>query len=186
MEGRLIGRAAAAAVTIAVAACSPLKMDIQAGARPGTDFGRYTTYAWKTAGVPPPEWPAKDDRAALDWQIRPLIDRQMAARGYQLVGNDGADLLVGYHVDTRERDMEDSFSSYAEYRAEGGTQDPGTAWVQGYEEGTLVIELTDAQSGQLAWYGSASAVVNPRLRDKRMPVAVEQIFARFPRRRAVP
>ena len=107
-------------------------------------------------------------------------DRQMAARGYQLVGNDGADLLVAYRVDTREREMEDSFSDYAQYRRAGGTEDPGTAWVQGYEEGTLVIEVSDARARELVWFGSATAVVNPKLREKRMPIAVERIFERFP------
>lgn len=180
MEGVSIARANALVAAMGLVACAPLKMQIQAGARPGTDFGRYATYAWKTSGTAAPEWPAKEDRAALDWQIRPLIDRQMAARGYRLVGNDGADLLIGHHVDTRERTTEDTFGDYARYRAEGGTEDPSTAWVQGYEEGTLVIELSDGRSRQLVWYGSATAVVNPKLREKRMPVAVEQIFERFP------
>jgi hypothetical protein len=175
----------ALAMTVALGACaSQLSMQIQAGQRPATDFSRYADYAWKTAGAGAPQWPAKDDRAALDWQIRGLIDQQMARRGYEIVGNDGADLLIDYRIDTREVDMNDSFSDYAQYRAAGGQAGPGEAWVQGYEQGTLYIEVSDGKSRQLVWYGSASAVVNPKLREKRMPVAIQRIFERFPGRAA--
>ena len=166
------------------ACASQMKMHIQANQRPGTNFARYETYAWKNPPVAAPTWPAKNDRAALDWQLRSLVDQQMSRRGYQLVGNDGADLLVDYRVETREVDMNDSFSDYAQYRAAGGTESPGTAWVQGYEQGTLFIEISDAKARQLIWYGSASAVVNPKLRQERMPRAIDQIFARFPGRAA--
>jgi hypothetical protein len=168
-------------LTTGLGGCSTqLGMQIQAGHRPGTDFAHFATYAWKTAGAGAPQWPAKNDRAALDWQLRGLIDQQMARQGYRLVGNDGADLLVGYRIDTRQTTIEDTFGDYARYRAEGGTESPGEAWVQGYEEGTLVIEASDAKARQLVWYGSATAVVNPKLREQRLPVAVERIFERFP------
>ena len=184
MGTRARWRAVAGASVLALGACaSQLSMQIQAGQRPGTDFSRYATYAWKTAGVRAPQWPAKNDRAALDWQLRSLVDQQMARRGYALVGNDGADLLVDYRIDTRETTIEDTFGDYARYRAEGGEGDPAEAWVQGYEEGTLVVEASDGKTRQLVWYGSATAVVNPKLREKRMPVAVERIFERFPARR---
>jgi len=41
--------------------------------------------------------------------------------------------------------------------------------VQGYEQGTLYIEVSDGKTRQLVWYGSASAVVNRKLREKQMP-----------------
>jgi len=180
MEARMMRSLAALAAALGMAGCTSLSMQIQAGQRPGTDFSRYATYAWTTPGRTPPAWPAKDDRVALDWQLRSLVDRQMSQRGYELVGNDGAGLLVGYRIETRNVDMTDSFSDYAQYRAAGGEASPGEAWVQGYEQGTLVIEVSDGKSRQLVWYGSASAVVNPKLREKRLPVAIQRIFERFP------
>lgn len=175
----------AVTVTVALGACAvQLSMQIQSGQRPGTDFSRYASYAWRNAGAGAPQWPARNERAALDWQIRGLVDQQMARRGYQLVGNDGAALLVDYRIERREVEMNDSFSDYAQYRAAGGQGSPGEAWVQGYEQGTLYIEVSDGKTRQLVWYGSASAVVNPKLREKRVPVAVQRIFERFPARTA--
>jgi hypothetical protein len=161
-----------------------MSMQVQAGRNPAADFSRYATYAWKTPGVPAPQWPQQDARAAFDWRLRTLVDQQMARAGYQLVGNDGADLLVDYHVDSNQQDMTDSFQDYARYRAQGGEESPGEAWVQGYTEVTLVVDATDSRSRLLVWYGSATAVANPKLREQRLPVAVERIFERFPARTA--
>ena len=177
-----MARWTAVAGAVMLAACATqMQMDIQVNQRPGTDFSRYGDYAWRTAAVAAPGRPAENDRAALDSQLRSLVDEQMARRGYQLVGNDGADLLVDYRIETHEVAISDMFSDYAQYRAEGGTESPGT---QDYEQGTLFVEVHDAKTRQLIWYGSASAVVNPKLRQERMPRAIEQIFARFPGRAA--
>jgi hypothetical protein len=54
----------------------------------------------------------------------------------------------------------------------------------GYERGTLVAEMSDARAHDLVWYGQASAVVNPSLREKRLPQAIAEIFASFPPRTA--
>ena len=80
--------------------------------------------------------------------------------------------------------MTDSFQDYASYRARGGEESPGEAWVHGYEEVTLVVDATDPRSRLLVWYGSASAVANPKLREQRLPVAVQRTFERFPARTA--
>jgi hypothetical protein len=179
MGRRLMVGALAATLTACAAQTS---MDVQSGRNPAADFSRYATYAWKTAGVPPPQWPAEDARAAFDWRLRTLVDQELAERGYQLVGNDGADLLIAYHVDRRHENMADTMQDYARYRAQGGEGDPGEAWVQGYEEVTLVVDATDPRTRLLVWYGSASAVANPKLRAERLPIAVERIFAQFPAR----
>jgi len=42
--------------------------------------------------------------------------------------------------------------------------------------------LSDAATHRLVWYGSATAVVNPSLRDQRMPDAMQRVFAGFPSR----
>jgi len=52
--------------------------------------------------------------------------------------------------------------------------------VKGYQEGALIVEVSDARTRKLVWYGSATAVVNPQLREKRLPDAVRRMFERFP------
>ena len=54
--------------------------------------------------------------------------------------------------------------------------------MEGYQEGALIVEVSDARTRKLVWYGSATAVVNPQLREKRLPDAVRRMFERFPTR----
>jgi len=175
-------------VTIAAlaSACAALQpsMQVRADRNPAANFASYRTYAWTSMPEQGGQWPARDDRVAFDWQVRGLVDQQMAQLGYQQAGGGQADLLIDYGVGKSQQLMDDMYGSYAKYRAQGGTATLGEAWVMGYEEGTLVVEATDPRLRTVVWYGAASAVVNPSLREKRLPQAVAKIFASFPPRTA--
>jgi hypothetical protein len=159
-------------------------MQIRADRNPAASFAAYKTYAWASMPEQGGQWPAADDRVAFDWSVRGLVDQQMTGLGYQQVSADRADLLVDYMVDTREQLLSDSFGDYASYVAAGGTASRGQAWVQGYQQGTLTVEISDPRMRSLIWYGSATAVVNPELRAQRLPKAIAQIFQSFPPRAA--
>ena len=178
---------AALALLASLAACAIAmqpKIQIRADRNPAADFASYRTYAWASMPEQGGEWPARDDRTAFDWDVRRLVDQQMARLGYQQVAGGSADLLLDYGVGSEEKMMDDTYGSYATYRAQGGTATLGEAWVTGYREGTLLVEATDPRRRVLAWYGSASAVVNPSLREKRLPQAIADVFASFPPRTA--
>ena len=171
------------AVLASCAAVQPT-MQIRTDRNPGANFATLATYAWATPPLQAPAWPAQDDRVSFDWQVRGLVDQQMARLGYTAVPAGQSDLLIDYGVRTEEASMNDTWGAYSKYRAEGGTQSAGTAWVMGYERGTLVIDAYDSRTRDLVWFGQASAVVNPRLREQRLPQAVAKIFATFPPRTA--
>jgi hypothetical protein len=168
---------------VMVAACaSSSGVSVKSDRNPDADFARYATYAWARAPLGGGVWPARDDRTAFDWKVRELVDAEMARKGYAQGAPGGAGLLVDYRVSVREKELSDTFGEYARYRAAGGEQGLGDAWVQGYREGTLVVEVSDAATRRLVWYGSASAVVNPELREQRMPDAMRRVFQSFPPR----
>jgi len=181
-----IGALAVLALSAVLAACAAVQpsMKISADRNPAASFTTYKTYAWATMSMQEPRWPAQDDRVSFDWTVRGLVDQQMARLGYEQVTADRADLLVDYMVNSREQMLGDGFGDYATYRAQGGTGSAGQTWVQGYKEGTLIVEITDARMRSLVWYGSASAVVNPQLRAQRLPDAINRIFQTFPARSA--
>lgn len=176
------GRIVALALAAAVACASSSAVSVRSDRSPEADFGRYATYTWATAPLGGGEWPARNDRTAFDWKVRGLVDEQLAQKGYVRGAPGQADLLVDYRVSTEEKELNDTFGEYAQYRSAGGSQGLGEAWVQGYREGTLVVEVSDAATHRLVWYGSATAVVNPSLRDQRMPDAMQRVFAGFPSR----
>lgn len=180
-------RVAAVAMVVACASACGVgqpSMLVRTDLNPAANFSSYATYAWATAPLEAPAWPAQDDRVSFDWQVRNLVDQQMARLGYAAVPVGQSDLLVDYGVRTEEETMNDSWGAYSQYRAEGGTQSAGTAWVMGYERGTLVVDAYDSRTRQLVWFGQASAVVNPSLRAQRLPQAINKIFATFPPRTA--
>lgn len=178
-----VGMVVLAACVSGCAVAMP-SMEIRSDRNPAASFASYATYAWATPPLQAPQWPAQDDRVSFDWQVRGLVDQQMARLGYQQVDATRADLLLEYGVSVREETMNDTFGAYAKYRAEGGSQSAGTAWVMGYERGILTVDATDPRRRAIVWYGEASAVVNPSLRAERLPQAIGKIFATFPARTA--
>lgn len=184
--GREIRSVATALLLVCACACGATQpnMLIRTDRNPAGNFASYATYAWTTPPLQAPAWPAQDDRVSFDWQVRGLVDQQMTRLGYTAVPAGQSDLLLDYGVHTEEVSMNDTWGAYSKYRAQGGTQSAGTAWVMGYERGTLVIDASDARTRELVWFGQASAVVNPSLRAQRMPQAIAKIFATFPPRTA--
>ena len=170
------------ALVMLVACASSSGVRVKSDRNPDADFGRYATYAWARAPLGGGVWPARNDRTAFDWKVRELVDAEMTRKGYAQGAPGQADLLVDYRVSVQEKELSDTFGEYAKYRSAGGEQGLGEAFVQGYEEGTLVVEVSDAATRRLVWYGSASAVVNPALRNQRMPDAMQRVFASFPPR----
>lgn len=177
-------RASRAVVALVfAAACSAASgVRIQADRNPAADFSGYARYTWATTPLGGGEWPARNDRTTFDWKVRSLVDEQLARRGYGRGAPTEADFLVDYRVTTQEREVADTFADYARYRSAGGSAGLGEAYVKGYQEGALIVEVSDARTRKLVWYGSATAVVNPELREQRLPEAVRRMFERFPAR----
>jgi len=174
------------AIVAALSACVAMQpsMQVRADRNPAANFATFRTYAWATQPERGGQWPAADDRVSFDWSVRGLVDQQMARLGYAPAGYEAPDLLIDYGINVRQQTMDDTYGSYGAYLAQGGRASLGEAWVMGYQEGTLVIEASDARTRTLVWYGAASAVVNPAQREKRLPEAIAKIFASFPPRTA--
>jgi hypothetical protein len=182
--------AAALAVLSLLAGACGSEMRVHSERNPSVDLDRYATYAWTPSSIRdegPLTWTAVDagidprERELLDWQIKAAVDAELSRRNYTQAAA-RPDLLVAWHVITRQKDLDDTLGEYARYRAEGGAEAWGAAWVSGYQEGSLIVELTDARTRQLVWLGSATAVTNPELREKRVPEAVRLMFAQLPAR----
>jgi hypothetical protein len=141
----------------------------------------FHTYDW---GTPAPVVIADEDRerdaAVLEYTIRDAIDRQLAAKGYRRVeGGTQPDFLVDFGVRLEEKST-DSFGQYIQYRDLGGKQGMGSAFVFGYEQGSLAIEVTNARTNQRAWTGSARAVLDDGQDVVKLDASVGRILADFP------
>jgi len=145
------------------------------------DVSFYRTYEW---GTPAPVVVADEERerdaAVLEWTIRHATDQQLAAKGYRHIDAGASpDFLVDFGVRLEEKST-DTFGEYITYRDLGGKQGMGPAYVFGYEEGTLVLEITDVRTRERAWSGSSRTVLDDGQDVTKLEASIGRILASFP------
>jgi hypothetical protein len=162
-------RIAIAGVTAAtLAGCSG--MSIRSDYNPQATFDDYSTYAWMPAPT----------------TGNPRVDNALVEKGYTLTSDaDNATFWVGYHLDVEGRMDVTTVNSYYGY---GWGPWYGGAYrdtqVRYYDQGTLLIDIIDAEARELVWRGTAEAEVRPDMRpedrERRLNEAIAKILERFP------
>jgi len=167
------GRAALAVCLLAVA-CGP-RVDVHGERSRIATFGRYGTYAWATPAAPAGSV-GEQDAALLDWRIRNAVDRGLAAKGY--VRSEGAaSLLADYDVVTRPEDGAPFRDYFRDRRRDGDSRFAA----DGYPEGSLVLHLVDARTGEIAYRSSATSVIAADVDRQRLDDAVGRMLGDLPR-----
>jgi hypothetical protein len=169
------------AVAISSLACSTFQTTDDYD--PGIDFSRFHSYAWQPHSLELSD--PMIDTDLLRVRVQRAVDAELERKGL-VPGAEGAtpDLLVDYHVSTREKVDLVTFPSTWGYG-------PGWYWGIGtevqareYTQGTLVLDFVDGATKQLVWRGTASAEITrsrtPEERAKRIDDAVREILAPFP------
>jgi hypothetical protein len=147
------------------------------------NFGSFKTYAFKDG--------TKVGQQLIDDRIVAAIEAQLAAKGLTKV-EANPDVFVVYHVAfDKQKDISTYSSGYGGgYGAYGWRY--GGAWAGGTSTtqvrdiliGTLVIDLADAKTAQLAWRGMGVKEVDtqakPEKRDKSINNAVAKMFKNYP------
>ncbi len=148
----------------------------------GADFSGMRTFSWV---------PLIETIASSDFPQDVLVSMKVAftdalvARGFTQTANT-PDLFVALYLSRNGRIQstdwgynyrwdEQSWSGYWQERRVSTRE---------YEEGTLVLDLIDARKQELAWSGTATAVLRAaesgEARNKRIDEAVEKLFAEVP------
>jgi hypothetical protein len=186
--GKLIG---VIALVTAVSGCSGLT--IQSDFDPTADFSKFRTWDWiPNAGGDQSSDPSGRDNAILRGRIQTAVANVLIDRGYKL-NMDTPDFLVAYHIAFEEKlDLEvvNNYYGYpyaGSYAATWGPTIYGQEIQQReWEQGTLLLDILDGESGQLVWRGSAQAEVypnsDPNERQSRINNAVSKVLDEFPPR----
>lgn len=154
-------------------------MKVQISEKPGVDFSTYETYTWKRRTDLHPDHPMATG-SELDTWVRGLANDQMAAKGFELVNTEKADLWLNYVTyDSDVLQIEGTTKNVAKNVKWIG--DPYAHSMRNYLEGTLIIEVVDAKTGKMLWSGWASdaAATQEKLQGK-APKAIKKIFQHFP------
>jgi hypothetical protein len=172
----------AAALCICFASCSS-GPKVRVDGDPSADMASYKSFGFF-------EHLATDKKnysTMVTSRLKDATRREMIKRGYQEDANT-PQLLVNFstNVETRTEVHSSPSSSFYGYRAGaygawgGYSQDVHTT---NYQQGTLVIDLVDAQKKQLVWQGLAEArlskkdIENP---SETIDSVIAGIFAKYP------
>lgn len=172
-------------------ACAGLEVNTDFDAR--ADFSRYRRFAW----LEPPvresaseELPANDvlaQNSLLDKRVRASVDEGLAARGLERVEPEQADLLVRYRVAIDEYlQQTGSFvGTGASYRHPSTVVSPSfydAYWTtRRIRDGTLIIDLIDAQTQQIIWRGwTVGRNPDGYFSEEQVRESVSRLLALFP------
>lgn len=159
-----------------VSGCGTLR--ITTAHDPTAPFAAYTTYEWAEAQPIPHLRRSPQARAQLDAMIRRAVEWQLAAKGYTRSPRQ-PDFLVSYSIATKEKTAE-TFTDYYRYLQSGGRASVQEAYVEGYEEGTLILEIADAQRQRCVWRATATAALTTKNEEERLNEAIARMMQHFP------
>lgn len=148
---------------------------------PGADFSRYKTYAWDQGMFSNP---------IIRQHIMVAVDNAMAAKGLQQVEKD-PDLIMSALAST-ESDLTVTNPSWAPALNSIATGIPASSQAWPVTKGTLIVNISDAKTGNGVWRGTATQtlengptgnqVSDAKTVEKPIKKAVEKMFKKFPPR----
>lgn len=174
---------------LALAGCSTLSVSTDFDT--SINFSTYHTYRWQNANEAAV---GKDLLAAnplVYRRVRDAVDRQLAAKGYVYRESGPVDFMVSAIATIRQMarlEPEPEYWNYGYYRGWGGWYrtwwgDP-SPYVVYYEEGSLLIDITDTSKKELAWQGIVRGLVHdydsPEQMQLRINDAVSRVLISFP------
>lgn len=135
------------------------------------DFSRYTSFAWYNPPAPATTGLGVTLDEDMQRRLMRRVGERLEQRGLQPSTPLAADLRLRYLVTVEERvQFNDPFYVH----------DVRTT----YEEGSLVLEFVDANTGNLAWRGVGRARLresaSPEAQIERMEKAVDAVLDRYP------
>lgn len=161
-----------------VTACSP-EIAIHTDYDPDYNVSAYHSFTWALDRVTERGKNPLYFNELNDKRIRAAIDEQMANKGYMKTTiNPG--LVLHYHIIVEDKTAiaTDPYGYYGPYWRRMGT------YAYQYRQGTLVVDMIDANSNSLIWRGWAVSAIDDSYTPERsadlIKTAVAKIFKKFP------
>jgi len=152
------------------------------------DFSNLKTFDWylvkqkKTGDL-------RVDNPLLDSRIRNAVDRSLAQKGFQRISQGSPDFYVGYKYAILRRIRSERVRTgfgfgFGGSGSFGGIGIGTGSDVREYDEGMLVIDITDTKNRKLLWRGTGTRRVSkhsdPEKTTKEVDQNVDKILAQFP------
>ena len=150
---------------------------------PTVDFTKYKTYMW-FAG----EMPADDELGKyhlIKKRIANSVEKSLEAKGYTKGTQENYDFVIIIHAGTKEKIQMNTYNYGGYGRGWTGSGGMSTTDVNYYDEATLIVDLHDAATKELAWRGTATGIIGSGKKTQEEAQAdadevVNKIMANFP------
>jgi hypothetical protein len=162
--------ATVAALAVLLTAGSAVAQKVTTDHDPSGAFASYKTYAW-TKGT-------ESTNPLGEKRIHDGVDAKMAAAGFKAV-TESPDVYIATHAVAKEQ-KELQTTGYGYGPRWGGGM--GTATVNTYLVGTLVLDIYDARTKQLVWRGIATDTLSdkPEKNAEKVAKSLEKMFKEYP------
>jgi hypothetical protein len=161
---------------IVAAGCSSISVNYDYD--PGADFTTYKTFAWITqpTNISGNAQQAQAQSSLVGKRIMHSVTGVLAEKGLTEDDND-PQLLLAYHTGVQDKvQVTDWGYGYGPY---DGWYGGGGVDVYNYQEGTLILDLVDAQSKQLVWRGTAQGVLESNPDPETMQRKIDNVVGRM-------
>lgn len=158
-----------------VTACSTLSVSVSTTFEPGTDFSRFKTFAWMPKTADSDSVQETVVAATVGHLIVDDVEKTLTARGYKKITSGTPDFYLAYRGYVQEKVVPKVTPYMCGERVCG--QDISSETVK---QGTLILDVIQADSKQVVWRGTAVGMTDPSQREKLIAEAVQQLFKKFP------
>lgn len=179
MNRKLVTNALAGTLagTLALLGCASAQVNTNYD--PALSFAGFRTFAFMEAGSTA-AGPSGVSNPLVGREIEEAIRDALVSRGFTETSTPA--FRVAYQAAVDEKLDVETFTNYYGYRRRG-------VWIEEtevreYAEGTLILDIIDAATNDLAWRGTAHSEVSdlrdPERRRRTLETAVQQILDQFP------
>jgi hypothetical protein len=137
-------------LVLAVASCG-VAIRSAGSFAPGANIDRYATFAWNQEGDRAVGDPRLENNRFFEDRLHEAIDWELSLRGIRQ-DESSPDLLVHHHLSLANHELVEEVIDESGY---------SQSEVLSYEEGTVVVHLVDARTGEDLWIGWGQANVEP-------------------------
>ena len=145
------------------------------------DFRKFKTYNWDKDHVVPGDALARDP--LMRKRIQKAVDQALQAKGFEMRSSGSADFTMVIHAGVKERMRITNWGNYGWYDPWWGPYG-GQVDVSYYTQGTLVIDVVDSRTRELAWRGLGEGIVreysDPEKMEADIRNTVTEILKSFP------
>jgi len=152
---------------------------------PNIFIEQYRTYGWNKLEATKAAHPLYSS-FELNQAIVRAIDKNLAKKGFRR-NIDMPDFFVDFHIYVEEQKFQNLVCETGFYRGERYLTDLSqrtyceSPKIVNYDDGTLIIDIIDAQTGQLVWRGTAGEIIdNPVYATEIFRLKVKRILKKFP------